>query len=936
MTPPRSSLHALIALATLVLLSAPAVAQRSTPLDVVLVGGRVLDPETGLDAVRHVGIRGGRITVVTSGRTIPVARDTVDVRGLVVAPGFIDLHAHGQDAVNYEFLARDGVTTALELEIGTYPVAPWYAKRDGRALINFGVSVGHPGARRAMLDTDSTAEGVDVITADGRFVRESIEPARLSALEDRLTMGIRDGALGIGMGINYTPAATREEIHRAFSVAARQSVPVFAHLRSGGLSESAGGIAGVQEVIADAAATGASLHVVHVTSMGLGATPILLDLINGARARGVDVTTEAYPYTAGATYLQSALFEPGFEQRMGITYSDILWPATGERLTAETFAKYRKEGGLAVIFMIPEAAVDRAYLDANVMVASDGWFAIVNDKPVGHPRTAGTHARVLGRFVRERKVLSLMDAVRKMTLLPARRLESVDPGMRRKGRVQVGADGDLTVFDPARVIDVATFENPTQYSVGIVHVLVSGTFVVRGEQLVSGVAPGRAVRGSGAARSGTVSRPLSLAFTQVTVIDGTSSRPRRAQTGIVRGNRIVSVAPSRSAPIPADARIVDGRGKFLIPGLWDMHVHTAVVGGREVLPLYVANGVTGVRDMAGDWATLTAFREAIASGRLVGPRILASGPYLEGGDVPIPHILARTPDEGRAAVDSLVRLGVDFVKVHTQLTRDSYFAIARRARERGITFAGHVPRVVGSEAASDSGQRSIEHLLAIPVPCTPAESIAVQPRFSVQGALGRCSSQDLAPLYARFVRNDTWVTPTFVAQYEIAAWPGRAVPGDSLARYLPDSLRRYVAQIFPMPDSIPPGADSVGRAMFAKRLAQVAAMHRAGVRVLTGTDAPLRNSPPGFGLHEELVLLARGGLSPFEILRAATLEPARYLGALDSLGTIAPGKLADLVLLDANPLLDIRNTRRIAAVVANGRLYDAKDRDRLLRSGMPR
>lgn len=180
------------------------------------------------------------------------------------------------------------------------------------------------------------------------------------------------------------------------------------------------------------------------------------------------------------------------------------------------------------------------------------------------------------------------------------------------------------------------------------------------------------------------------------------------------------------------------------------------------------------------------------------------------------------------------------------------------------------------------------------------------------------------------MRNGTWVTPTFTAQYEIATWPKRALPGDSLAHYLPDTLRRYLAAIFPMPDSIPADADSVGHAMFGKRLAQVVTMHRAGVRILTGTDAPLRNSPPGFGLHEELVLLARGGLTPFEIIRAATLEPARFLGMLDSAGTVAPGKLADLVLLDANPLLDIRSTRRIAAVVANGRLFDTNDRTRLL------
>src|SRR5439155_18653688 len=189
-----------------------------------------------------------------------------------------------------------------------------------------------------------------------------------------------------------------------------------------------------------------------------------------------------------------------------------------------------------------------------------------------------------------------------------------------------------------------------------------------------------------------------------------------------------------------------------------------------------------------------------------------------------------------------------------------------------------------------------EHLLAIPLPCTPAESVALAPRFPVQRALGVCSSAELAPLYARFVSNGTWVTPTFTAQLEVASWPRRALPGDSLAHYLPLELRRYVAGIFPMPDSIPAGADSVGLALFGKRLAQVASMQRAGVGVLTGTDAPLRNSPPGFGLHQELELLVRGGLSPFLALRDATLEPVRYLGMLASAGTIAPGTLADVVL----------------------------------------
>jgi len=415
-----------------------------------------------------------------------------------------------------------------------------------------------------------------------------------------------------------------------------------------------------------------------------------------------------------------------------------------------------------------------------------------------------------------------------------------------------------------------------------------------------------------------------LAITHVNVIDASDSLPRVDQTVIVRGNRIMNVGAALNAKIPAGARIMDGHGKYLIPGLWDMHVHTDIVNGRDVLRLYVVNGVTGVRDMGGNWDTIQSFRQGVRAGRLIGPRIIASGPYLEGGDQPIAHILARTPEEGRAGVDSLIKLGADFVKVHTQLTPATYFGIARRARERGIPFAGHVSRAVGAAAASDSGQRSIEHMLAIPAPCTPAESIALIPRFPVQSALGRCSSQDLAPLYERFVRNNTWVTPTFAPQIEVASWPQRAVPGDSLAHYLPDSLRKFVAQIFPMPDSVPPGADSVGRAMLEKRMRQAATMRRAGVRILPGTDAPLRNSPPGFGLHEELELLVKGGMSPHDVLRSATWEAASYFNMLDSLGTIAPRKVADLILLDANPLVDIRNTRRIAAVIFDGRLVSSR------------
>jgi len=455
--------------------------------DLVLEGGRVMDPETGLDAVRNVGIRDGKIASISANALS--GHRVVNAAGLVVAPGFIDLHQHGQELSSQRVKAFDGVTTALEMEIGAPDVTQFLNSKQGHSLIHYGTTASHVAARSWVFGVP-LPDGT-ILPKSGPATETPATPEQIARIQQRLRDQLDAGGLGIGMGIQYTPGATRLEVIDMFRVAAERKLPVYTHMRSGGRIEPGSAIESTEEVIGAAAITGASLHIVHINSTCLRDSLECISLIEGARARGLDVTTEAYPYIAGMTAINSAVFNPGWRERQGIDYNNLVLPDTGEHLTKERFEALHNSSKQqwVLIFANTQETVDAVIPNPLIMIASDG--------AEGHPRNAGTYSRVLAQYVREKKTLSLMEALRKMTIMPAQMLERSTPAARQKGRLQEGADADIVVFDPQTITDRSTFQKPMEPSLGVHYLLVGGTVLIDDSKLVPEVFPGRALIGSG-------------------------------------------------------------------------------------------------------------------------------------------------------------------------------------------------------------------------------------------------------------------------------------------------------------------------------------------------------------------------------------------------------------------------------------------------------
>lgn len=409
-----------------------------------------------------------------------------------------------------------------------------------------------------------------------------------------------------------------------------------------------------------------------------------------------------------------------------------------------------------------------------------------------------------------------------------------------------------------------------------------------------------------------------IVFTHVNVIDATGRPPMPDMTIIITGDRIIGLGKTGKISIPKDAQVVDCTDKFLIPGLWDMHVHLSLAT-EAALPALIANGVTGVRDMGGDLKQIDDWRERIVSGKLLGPRIVRAGPVVDGPKDAEYRVTITNPKEAVEAVLSLKRSGVDFIKIHNAVPRDAYFALARECKRQHISFVGHIPAGISPAEASDAGQRSIEHTESLmDYPVAEAMKSTKDLKKIFNQAITAYNEDKTKVLFEKFVKNDTWFVPTLVEYHAFAFRADLADDPDYRNKYVAVSTKDYWNKTFPVRGTAEIFA--VRKEFFQKFLGLVSMMRREGVSVMAGTDLGARDIYPGFSLHDELDLLVKSGFSPMEALQTATRNPARFLGRLLSSGTIEKSKIADLVLLEANPLENIQNTRKIAAVVLRGKL----------------
>ena len=495
----------------------PAVAQT---YDVVILNGRVMDPETNFDAVRNVGIKDGKIATIT--RKKITGTQSIDATDHVVSPGFIDIHAHGQNIGDYRMQAMQGVTTMLELESGVLPISEWYDAQGKKKLpINYGAAAAWTFARIATFTgKPPVATSAYFQDAQGRtdWKMDLATPEQQAQILKYVEQGLDEGAIGIGINAGYAPGYGNKEYFALAKLAAERDVATFTHFRYASNMEPQSSFEAVQELIANAAITGAHMHICHINSSSLKDIDAVLEMVNDAFEKDINITVGAYPWGAASTVIGAAMFTgEGWQERMGSKASNFQLGT--ERMTEEQVEDYQKNqpGTFIVWHFLDEsnpdnlALLDKSILHPRILIESDEMFWMFMDdqdhvinyegdewplpeNTFSHPRSNGTFAKVLRSYVRERGLLTMQEALRKMTLMPAQTLEGFVPQMKKKGRLQEGMDADIVVFDPETIRDVGTYEKPAQAAVGVQTLVVNGELVIESGELILDAGPGRPIR----------------------------------------------------------------------------------------------------------------------------------------------------------------------------------------------------------------------------------------------------------------------------------------------------------------------------------------------------------------------------------------------------------------------------------------------------------